>query len=180
MRLRQSNMGNRKYSINERKNMKKILLLLTTLLFTIGVHAQKDVVSVADAIKIFQAKTLQVGKQVLEKQGYSYKGVSSDKFGKDYNWVKNMNLTSDFLPTAMKRGNSSMVLLAQDGKTVYIYVFNRMAFAGLQTQVKAMGYDMGKALKGDQSTLICTKDNQPTISFLTLQQPLPYCVQITE
>lgn len=180
MRLRQSNMSNCKYSINERKNMKKILLLLTTLLFTIGVHAQKDVVSVADAIKIFQAKTLQVGKQVLEKQGYSYKGVSSDEFGKDYNWVKNMNLTSDFLPTAMKRGNSSMVLLAQDGKTVYIYVFNRMAFAGLQTQVKALGYDMGKAVKGDQSTLICTKDNQPTISFLTLQQPLPYCVQITE
>ncbi|ERJ72164.1 hypothetical protein HMPREF9148_02898 [Prevotella sp. F0091] len=173
-------MSNCKYSINERKNMKKILLLLTTLLFTIGVHAQKDVVSVADAIKIFQAKTLQVGKQVLEKQGYSYKGVSSDEFGKDYNWVKNMNLTSDFLPTAMKRGNSSMVLLAQDGKTVYIYVFNRMAFAGLQTQVKALGYDMGKAVKGDKSTLICTKDNQPTISFLTLQQPLPYCVQITE
>lgn len=173
-------MSNCKYSINERKNMKKILLLLTTLLFTIGVHAQKDVVSVADAIKIFQAKTLQVGKQVLEKQGYSYKGVSSDEFGKDYNWVKNMNLTSDFLPTAMKRGNSSMVLLAQDGKTVYIYVFNRMAFAGLQTQVKVLGYDMGKAMKGDQSTLICTKDNQPTISFLTLQQPLPYCVQITE
>lgn len=180
MRLCQSNMSNCKYSINERKNMKKILLLLTTLLFTIGVHAQKDVVSVADAIKIFQAKTLQVGKQVLEKQGYSYKGVSSDEFGKDYNWVKNMNLTSDFLPTAMKRGNSSMVLLAQDGKTVYIYVFNRMAFAGLQTQVKVLGYDMGKAVKGDQSTLICTKDNQPTISFLTLQQPLPYCVQITE
>ena len=173
-------MSNCKYSINERKNMKKILLLLTTLLFTIGVHAQKDVVSVADAIKIFQAKTLQVGKQVLEKQGYSYKGVSSDEFGKDYNWVKNMNLTSDFLPTAMKRGNSSMVLLAQDGKTVYIYVFNRMVFAGLQTQVKVLGYDMGKAVKGDQSTLICTKDNQPTISFLTLQQPLPYCVQITE
>ena len=180
MRLCQSNMSNCMYNINERKNMKKILLLLTTLLFTIGVHAQKDVVSVADAIKIFQAKTLQVGKQVLEKQGYSYKGVSSDEFGKDYNWVKNMNLTSDFLPTAMKRGNSSMVLLAQDGKTVYIYVFNRMAFAGLQTQVKVLGYDMGKAVKGDQSTLICTKDNQPTISFLTLQQPLPYCVQITE
>ena len=81
--------------------MKKILLLLTVLLFTMGARAQKDIVSMADAIKIFQAKTLQVGKQVLEKQGYIYKGVSSDEFGKDYNWVKNMNLTSDFLPTAM-------------------------------------------------------------------------------
>ena len=129
--------------------MKKILLLLAISLFTVGAHAQKDVVSVADMIKIFQAKTLQMGKQVLEKQGYVYKGVSSDAYGKDYNWVKNMNLTSDFLPTAMGRGNSSMVLL-------------------------------GSAVKGDKSTLICTKDNQPTISFLTLQQPLPYCLQITE
>ena len=60
-------------------------------------HVRKKILfSMADAIKIFQAKTLQVGKQVLEKQGYSYKGVSSDEFGKDYNWVKNMNLTSDF------------------------------------------------------------------------------------
>ena len=65
--------------------MKKILLLLTVLLFAMGARAQKDIVSMADAIKIFQAKTLQVGKQVLEKQGYSYKGVSSDEFGKDYN-----------------------------------------------------------------------------------------------
>lgn len=160
--------------------MKKILLLLTALLFATGMQAQRDVVSVADAIKIFQTKTLYTGKQVLERQGYSYKGVSSDEFGKDYNWVKNMNLTKDFLPTAMKRGNSSMVLLAQNGKTVYVYVFNRTAFAGLQSQVKAMGYDMGNAVKGDKSTLICTKENQPTVTFLILQQPLPYCMQITE
>ncbi len=91
-----------------------------------------------------------------------------------------MDLTKDFVPTAMGRGNSSMVLLAQDGKTVYVYVFNRNAFAGLQAQVKAMGYDMGRAVKADKGTLICTKDNQPTITFLTLQQPLPYCMQITE
>ena len=43
-----------------------------------------------------------------------------------------------------------------------------------------MGYDMGRAVKADKGTLICTKDNQPTITFLTLQQPLPYCMQITE
>ena len=147
--------------------MKKILLLLTVLLFAIGARAQKDIVSMADAIKIFQAKTLQVGKQVLEKQGYIYKGVSSDEFGKDYNWVKNMNLTSDFLPTAMGRGNSSMVLLAQNGKTVYIYVFNRTAFAGLQAQVKAMGYDMGNAVKGDKTNADLYEIIEPTISFLT-------------
>ena len=42
-----------------------------------GARAQKDIVSMADAINIFQAKTLQVGKQVLEKQGYSFKGVTT-------------------------------------------------------------------------------------------------------
>lgn len=149
--------------------MKKILSLIAALLVTMGMRAQSDVVKVADAIRIFQTKTLYTGRQVLEKQGYRYKGISSDEFGKDHNWVKNMDLTKDFVPTAMGRGNSSMVLLAQDGKTVYVYVFNRNAFAGLQAQVKA-----------DRGTLICTKDSQPTITFLTLQQPLPYCMQITE
>ena len=160
--------------------MKKILLLLISLLLSIGVRAQKDLVSMTDAIKIFQAKTLQVGKQVLEKQGYQYKGITSDDFGKDYCWVKNMDLTSDFFPSEMGRGISSMVLMAQDGKTLCIYVFNRTVFANLQAQVKAMGYDMGKAAKDDQNTTICTKDGQPTISLLRLMQPLPYCVQITE
>ena len=160
--------------------MKKILSLIAALLVTMGMRAQSDVVKVADAIRIFQTKTLYTGRQVLEKQGYRYKGISSDEFGKDYNWVKNMDLTKDFVPTAMGRGNSSMVLLAQDGKTVYVYVFNRNAFAGLQAQVKAMGYDMGRAVKADRGTLICTKDSQPTITFLTLQPPLPYCMQITE
>lgn len=160
--------------------MKKILSLITALLVTMGMRAQSDVVKVADAIRIFQTKTFYTGRQVLEKQGYKYKGISSDEFGKDHNWVKNMDLTKDFVPTAMGRGNSSMVLLAQDGKTVYVYVFNRNAFAGLQAQVKAMGYDMGRAVKADRGTLICTKDSQPTITFLTLQQPLPYCMQITE
>lgn len=53
--------------------MKKILLLLAISLFTVGAHAQKDVVSVADMIKIFQAKTLQMGKQVLENKVMSIK-----------------------------------------------------------------------------------------------------------
>ena len=77
--------------------MKKILLLLAISLFTVGAHAQKDVVSVADMIKIFQAKTLQMGKQVLEKQGYVYKGVSSDAYGKDYNWGEEHEFNERFL-----------------------------------------------------------------------------------
>ena len=53
--------------------MKKILLLLTVLLFAMGARAQKDIVSMADAIKIFQAKTLQVGKQVLKSKATAIK-----------------------------------------------------------------------------------------------------------
>ena len=147
--------------------MKKILLLIMTLIVSMTTFAQSDIVSVADAIKIFQTKTLYTGQQVLEKQGYIYKGISTDSYGKDYNWVKNMNLTKDFVPTAF-------------AKTVYVYVFNRTAFAGIQAQVRAMGYDMGKAAKSSKGTLICTKDNQPTITFMTLQMPLPFCMQITE
>lgn len=160
--------------------MKKILLLIMTLIVSMTTFAQSDIVSVADAIKIFQTKTLYTGQQVLEKQGYIYKGISTDSYGKDHNWVKNMNLTKDFVPTAFAKGNSSMVQLDNTGKTVYVYVFNRTAFAGLQAQVRAMGYDMGKAAKSSQGTLICTKDNQPTITFMTLQMPLPFCMQITE
>lgn len=160
--------------------MKKILLLMAVLLAAVGVQAQSDIVSVKDAISIFQKKTLEHGKKVLEKQGYVYKGISSDSYGRDYNWVKNMDLNKDFLPTAFKKSNSSMLMLAQNGTTLYIYVFNRSAYNGLQSQVRAMGYDMGKALKSSAGTLICTKDNQPTLTFMELQQPLPYCLQITE
>lgn len=50
--------------------MKKILLLIMTLIVSMTTFAQSDIVSVADAIKIFQTKTLYTGQQVLEKQGY--------------------------------------------------------------------------------------------------------------
>lgn len=52
--------------------MKKILLLIMTLIVSMTTFAQSDIVSVADAIKIFQTKTLYTGQQVLEKQGYIY------------------------------------------------------------------------------------------------------------
>lgn len=102
--------------------MKKILLLMVVLLAAVGVQAQSDIVSVKDAISIFQKKTLEHGKKVLEKQGYIYKGISSDSYGRDYNWVKNMDLNKEFLPTAFKKGNSSMLMLAQNGATLYICV----------------------------------------------------------
>lgn len=84
--------------------MKKILLLIMTLIVSMTTFAQSDIVSVADAIKIFQTKTLYTGQQVLEKQGYIYKGISTDSYGKDYNWVKNMNLTKDFVANCLRQG----------------------------------------------------------------------------
>lgn len=160
--------------------MKKILLTLTALLLTMGMYAQSGLLKVTDAVKLFQAKTLAAGKQILEKQGYVYKGISADSYGKDHNWAKNLTLSKQFVPTPLARGTASLVTMSTDGKTVYVYVFNRNVFMQLQGQVKALGYDMGKAVKSASGTLICTKDNQPTITFMTLQQPLPFCMQITE
>ena len=90
----------------QKRNMKKILLLIMTLIVSMTTFAQSDIVSVADAIKIFQTKTLYTGQQVLEKQGYIYKGISTDNYGKDYNWVKNMDLTKNFVPTAFEIGRA--------------------------------------------------------------------------
>lgn len=108
--------------------MKRLLFLIAALIVSVSMEAQTDVISVKDAIQVFKNKTLAAGKKVLEKQGYTYKGVSSDQFGKDYNWVRNMDLSKDFLPTALGKGNSSLFMLAVDGRTVYLYVFNRSAF----------------------------------------------------
>lgn len=160
--------------------MKRLLFLIAALIVSVSMEAQTDVISVKDAIQVFKNKTLAAGKKVLEKQGYTYKGVSSDQFGKDYNWVRNMDLSKDFLPTALGKGNSSLFMLAVDSRTIYLYVFNRSAFEGLKAQAKRLGYDMGKALKTSEGTIICTKDEQPTLTFMELQQPLPYCMQITE
>lgn len=160
--------------------MKKILSLALGMMISLSVQAQTDVVPMKSAIQMFKAKTLANAKQVLQKEGYAYKGVSSDSYGKDYNWVKNMDLSASFLPTRFQKGNSSLVMQSVDGKAIYVYVFNRTVFGQLQGQVKAMGYDMGKAVKSGAGTIVCTKDNEPTVTFLTLQMPLPYCVQITE
>lgn len=160
--------------------MKKIFLSFFGLLLAMSIQAQSDVVSVKDAIKIFQGKTLAKAKRILENQGYTYKGVSTDKYGKDYNWVKNMNLTKDFFPASFKKGNSSLVLLAENGTTLYVYLFNRAAFNAYKKQAKTLGYEMGEVIKSTPGTTVCTKEGQPTISFIELQQPLPYCIQITE
>lgn len=160
--------------------MKKILSLMAATLISMGAMAQSDVVSLKTAVQIFKNKTLAHAKEVLQKEGYVYKGISTDSYGKDHNWVKNMNLTASFLPTQFQKGNSSLVMQSADAHTVYLYVFNRTCFSQLQAQAKAMGYDMGGVVKGSPGTLICTKDDEPTITFLNLQMPLPYCVQITE
>lgn len=160
--------------------MKRYLLLLLVIAVSFSARAQSDVISVKEAIELFQKNNAEATKKLLTARGYIYKGVSADSYGKDHNWVKNMDLTKDFLPTAFKQGTSSLLMIAENGKTLYIYVFNRTAFEGIKAQAKKMGYDMGKSVKSDSGTLICVKDNQPTLTFMELQKPLPYCIQITE
>ena len=73
---------------------------------TLTVHAQSDVVSLAQAVRIFQNPRQQSANDLLTKQGYQYKGVST-AFGKEYTWVKNMDLTKDGLPTKATPPSSS-------------------------------------------------------------------------
>ncbi len=160
--------------------MKRIILLVISTLMVLSVAAQSDIISMQEAVHIFKAKNPATAKERLVKLGYVYKGISSDSYGKEHNYVRNMDLTKSFLPTRFGLGNSSFIMQSIDGATIYIYVFNRTVFAQLQAQVKKLGYDMGAVAKAGSGTLIYTKDNEPTFTFITLQQPLPYCVQITE
>lgn len=155
---------------------KTILTLISALFLTLGTWAQSDVVSVNDALSIFSNGTLANAKAVLEKQGYHYKGVSTT-MGRNHNWCKNIDLSADFLPQNYGKGNSSVFLLGADGKTVFLYVYNRTAFSGLQAQVKKLGYEIEKERDG---SVLCTKDGRPTITFLQLQMPYPYCMMVTE
>lgn len=77
--------------------MKRILNVFLLILITIAAAAQTDVVSVEEAIGIYNNGKLANAKTVLEKQGYRYKGVSN-LAGRDYCWAKNVELTKDFIP----------------------------------------------------------------------------------
>lgn len=156
--------------------MKRILNVFLLILITIAAAAQTDVVSVEETIGIYNNGKLANAKTVLEKQGYRYKGVSN-LAGRDYCWAKNVELTKDFIPQSYGRGNSSIFLLATDGKTAFLYVYNQKAFAGLKAQVRSRGYNMHTEKDG---SIICTRDKQPTITFMQLQMPYPFCMMITE
>lgn len=140
--------------------------------------AQSDVVSLANAVRIFQNPKQSFANEILAKQGYQYKGISTD-FGKEYNWVKNMDLTKDGLPTKFAKGNSSYIQLSADGKTLYLYVFNAACYKQLQQQATQIGYKAEK-INGKEAWVFYTKDNAPTLTFMQLEKPLPYCIQITE
>lgn len=156
--------------------MKRIFSTILFAIIAMIAFAQSDVVSVTDAISIFKSGKLANARSVLEKQGYSYKGVSTLP-GKDYCWSKNVELSKDFLPQRYGHGNSSVFMLSTDGKTAFLYVYNQKAFSSLQAQVKQKGYEMQKEKGG---TLLCTHDKMPTISFMQFQMPFPFCMMITE
>lgn len=161
--------------------MTRRLFLILYLCFLVlnGIHAQSDIISLADAIRIFQNPTQKFANDILTKQGYKYKGVTTE-FGKEYNWVRNMDLNSDNIPTAFQKGNSSLFLLAADGKTAYLYIFNNACFLQLQVQAKRLGYSCDATGKASGSAMFFIKEDAPTLTFMKLEKPLPYCVQITE
>lgn len=156
--------------------MKRVLTTLFIICATIAASAQSDVVGVGDALGVFTNGKLANAKTLLAKQGYTYKGLST-LGGKNYCWAKNVDLSKDFLPQNYGKGNSSIFMLAADGKTVFLYVYNQKAFTGLQAQVKKLGYTVQKEKDG---TLLCSCDGKPTVSFMQFQMPFPFCMMITE
>lgn len=160
--------------------MKRIVLFAFSAFVSMLLAAQSGVVSMREAARIFKQKSSVAVRGSLLKLGYVYKGVSSDSYGKCYNYVRNMDLTASFLPTRFSKGTSSYVMFSVDGSALYIYVFNKAVFKELASEVKALGYDMGSGVKSGAGPMVCTLDGEPTFTFLTLHQPLPYCVQITE
>lgn len=162
------------------KRMKKKLLtlLLAFMAATMTSFAQSDVVSISTALRIFQNPKQSTANDLLTKQGYQYKGVQT-VLGQGYVWVKNMDLTKDGLPTKFAKGNSSQVILEPKDKTLYLYVFNQTCFKQLQQQAAQLGYkaDNSGAKTG---TTFYMKEDAPTLTFVQLEKPMPYCVIITE
>lgn len=156
--------------------MKRLANVFLLIFFAIAAAAQTDVLSVDEAIAIYNNGKLANAKTVLGRQGYRYKGIST-LAGKDYCWAKNVDLTKDFLPQHYGTGNSSIFLLSTDGKTAFLYVYNQKAFAGLKAQVRKLGYKMETE---KDASMICTHDKRPTITFMQLQMPYPFCMMITE
>lgn len=156
--------------------MRRLTNVILLVLFTIAAAAQTDVISVDEAIAVYSNGKLANAQTVLSRQGYRYKGIST-LAGKDYCWAKNVDLSKDFLPQHYGSGNSSIFLLSTNGKTAFLYVYNQKAFAGLKAQVRKRCYNMETEKDG---SIICTHDKQPTITFMQLQMPYPFCMMITE
>ena len=83
-------------------------------------------------------------------------------------------LTKDGLPTKFSKGNSSLILLDANGKSLYLCIFNAACYKQFQQQAVQMGYKADKA-DGKSSTLFYMKDDAPTITFMQLEKPMPYC-----
>ena len=66
-----------------------------------------------------------------------------------------------------------------NGKSLYLCIFNAACYKQFQQQAVQMGYKADKA-DGKSSTLFYMKDDAPTITFMQLEKPMPYCIIITE
>lgn len=148
------------------------LLLAALLAVTAALHAQ-DVVSVSDAVSIYNAASADKAKATLAKQGYAYKGVTGYEV-KSHTWCKRVDLTRDYVPTAFEKGTSSIVELDTKGTTLCVYVFNRTAFETLKAEARSQGYE------GDRKGDFFYKDDEPFLLFIEQAKPFPYLMQVSK
>lgn len=168
---------------------KTILTLLLAILTLTTATAQNDVVSAKTAIEIFKGGDFVKAKATLAKQGYKYAGMANLN-GSEFCFSKNVQLSKEFIPQSYSAGNSSVIMMStafdakkvvaaksDNSKVLSLYVYNQKAFAGLQSQVRQLGYNIQREKDG---SLLCTRDGEPTISFLRFEMPYPFCMMITE
>lgn len=167
-----------KTTIARQMKKKLLTLLLAFMAVSMTAFAQSDVVPLSTALRIFQNPKQSTANDLLTKQGYQYKGVQT-VLGQGLVWVKNMDLTKDGLPTKFAKGNSSQVILETKEKTLYLYVFNQACFKQLQQQAAQLGYKADNS-GGKTGTTFYMKEDAPTLTFVQLEKPMPYCVIITE
>jgi len=119
--------------------MRKLIVLSVMLFSSVVSFGQTDVLSVKDAVAIYNGG-MEVAKSKLAELGYKYKG----ECGIWNSWTKNCEYSCDLdRPTRYGSGTSSVVLVDLFDKTetgTHISVYNKMIFQKLKSQIIALGY----------------------------------------
>lgn len=158
--------------------MKKIMFLSLMLLSSALTFAQSSVLSIKDAISIYN-EGLREAKHKLAELDYDFFG--EDDFAN--HWAKNCEY-SNTQHKAIKfgKGTSSVITIYSNGDDVTITVFNKAAFTILKSQIAALGYNKTDEWGGSTGNhyVVYSKEGSPNIttSDESADSDMPYNIRI--